>query len=108
MQVLFRSTAAASSVGCAALFYPQSYLFGFLKRRASLGAGVGGTSDAPELSDVSERSQRAALQCAGGGCASILRTYRYGGLHSTPTNPVVMRMRFEEHLIAVIHMIWME
>lgn len=78
-QVLFKSAAAAASEGGAALFYPHSYLFGFLKRRAELVAKAAGRSGEAGLDGVAARIRAEALCCAGGGCAHILRSYRCGG-----------------------------
>lgn len=68
---------AAASRGGAALFYPHSYLFGFLKRRADLAAEAGRRSGNAPLDGVEARARTEALRCAGGGCADTLRAYRW-------------------------------
>lgn len=76
MQVLFRDAAAAGDASGASLFYPHSYLFGFLKRKAEVIAEVSKWAGTAGLDERAIFLRAEALTCAGSGCARILRRYR--------------------------------
>ena len=79
MQVLFRGAVAVSSADSAdsaALFYPHSYLFGFLKRKAEVMAAASNKGGTAGMDELAQSMRADALRCAGGGCARVLRSYR--------------------------------
>ena len=107
-QVLFRwAIAAAGEEAPHKLFYPHSYLFGYLQRKAAFA-----TIEAKRREDSALLDARiaqlitAALYCANHGCGRVLRDYRYVHLSiGQLTYGMLAYVRCQAHALAVLTLI---